>query len=342
MNTVPTKHRNFLALLLTLVIAVALTVRIWHDHRTSRIATISDLEQQARANPDDIQVQLAWGTALQSQHRPDEAEAVFKASARLVPNDVRPLDALARLAMERYQAHDAIEYTGASLRLDPKNAANWSCLGTLLLKKDPPAAIQAFRHATSLDPKDAFSWLKLGTLEMDQQQFDRGLHDLQQAASLNPNDLETEIAIGNSARFNNRPTLAKTAFEQALLLQADDPRALLGSAYTTLELDPSPDGLKRVDQQMVKLMAEKPSGGAYLVRGHWDMLMRQYNSAVSDLKTALAMDPKLNDGHSLLSQAYAALGKSQLAQQESKTFLTNSKASSIKPTSNVVGSPGPK
>jgi tetratricopeptide (TPR) repeat protein len=323
MKPAPNTLRNRLLVLFAVVIAAALVVRVRHDLSHAGTGTLLDVEQQVRAHPDDVRAQLDWGEALYGQHRLDEAEAAFKTAAGLAPRDARPLTALAKLAMARYRRSEALGYLRASLNLNPNDAANWSDSGTLLLKQNPPAALLAFEHAAKLDPNDAVSWLRLGILEMDRSQVARGLHDLQHAAALNPNDLETEIALGNSARINDRPTIAKIAFDKALALRPDDPQALVGSANATLQLDPSPAGLRRAGEQLDKVIVAKPSGNAYLVRGHCNLLMRRYQRATTDLKTALSLDPTLIYAHSFLSQSYAALGETRLAQQESASFMAS-------------------
>lgn len=340
MNTLPHNRRIYVAFLCAVVIAAALAIRIFHDHSAHGSGSISDLELQSRTHPEDIKAQLAYGAALDSEHRYDEAEAVLRAAAATAPRNALPLDALARLAMERLRADEAINYMSSSVQLNPNSAANWSCLGTLLSKKDPSAALQAFSHATSLDPNDAYSWLKLGILEMDRHHFDRGMHELQRAASLNPNDAETEIALGNSAQYNNRPTVAKVAFDRALALRPDDPKALLGSANITLQLDPSAAGLTRAGQQVERVMANNPTASAYVVRGHWNLLMRRYQPAISDLTTALSLEPKLKGSHSLLSQAYSALGEAQLAKRESIAYMAGSLPNSSDSTSHPERIPG--
>ena len=164
METTPTKSQARIILVCSAVIIVAGAIRIWHDRTAYIQTTLPDIARRAREHPRDMQAQCDLGSALDDQHRFDEAETAYKNASELAPLNAAPLSALARIAMERYKADDAIKYMTASLRLDPKNAANWSSLGTMVLKRDPNAAQQAFQSAVTLDPNDAFSWLKLGTL----------------------------------------------------------------------------------------------------------------------------------------------------------------------------------
>ncbi len=321
MNKASANNRIPITLLCAFIVAGALVVRVMHDRNASHVATFADIERIARSNPADVEAQMAWGAALNDAHRFDDASAVYTSVANHDPDDVRPIEALARIAMERYRTQDAIHYMAESLRINPNNAENQSCLGTLLFKQNPTAALQAFERASALDPNNAFSWLKLGQLEMNRRNAARGIHDLQRAAVLNPNDMETEIELGNSAQICFRPTVAKAAFEKALTLHPDDPTALLGAANAALELDPSRDGLARAGAQLEKVMAVKPTGDVYLARGHWILLMRRYQSADTDLKKALSLDPSLGGAHAFLSQSYSALGEGQLAKQESAAYM---------------------
>ena len=154
---------------------------------------------------------------------------------------------------------------------------------------------------------------------------------------MNPNDLETEIALGNCAQVVYKTEIAKQAFDKALVLRPEDPRALFGSANVTLQLDPSPTGLARAGAQIAKVMAVSPTATAYLERGHWNLLMLPYPDAIADLNRALSMNPHLNYAHSFLSQSYAAVGQAQLARRESAAFLATRKASLGESTSMSPG-----
>jgi len=317
-------NKNVRILVITVVVlAVALAIRLWHDLGASQKPSFSDLQRRVQEQPNDFQAQLDWGNALHALHRDTEAEAAYKTAASLAPTDAQPLDLLATLAMERQRPDQALEYLQASLKLDPNDAHAWHSYAQLLERMDPRAAMQAYARATQLDPKDAFSWRQLGILERGQNR-DRALQDLQRAAALNPNDLITEDMIGDTALASGKIPLAQQAYDRALAIQPNDPQALLGTAHRLLLQDPSPANLAKAGPLIDRAFAgmPQPSGYAYLVRGQWNLLQRRYPQAVSDLKAALDSDPSMYTAHISLSQAYAALGKPQLARRESDLFVT--------------------
>lgn len=310
-----------------LAVALALAVRLRHDYGTGRTMSPSQIEQRVQAHPEDEEAQLDWSNALHAQHRDDEAETALKTAANLAPGDPRPLNALAMLSLDHKQPVPALSYFHASLHLDPKNADIWRGAGLLLLQqRDTASALEAFDHATRLDPNDALSWRELGLLEDSRSAPARGLDALQRAAALTPNDLTTQTMLGVHALTDGKLLIAKHAFDKALALRSDNPDALIGSARVTLEMDPSPTGLARAGRQIDQALATKPGADAYLARGQWNLLLRRYQAAVSDLKTTLKKDPGQIIAHSLLSRAYAGSGQPQLARSEANEFVAANNA----------------
>jgi len=344
MKTSPSQPRVLRLLLVSLIaVAIAFAFRITHNRAiqptTQPTADIPSLEQQVRDNPDDVQIRMELGAAMFTQHRVDEAVSVCKSACRLAPNDPRPLNALARIEISQNNGSEALKYVQASLTLKQDDAGVWRALGMLVSRQDPPQALGAFYKATELDPKDATSWLQAGVIEMNRRQNIRGLHDLQRAASLNPGDLETQVELGNSANTNDAPTVAAAAFKKALSIKPDNLPAMLGDASTTLQVDPSPDGMKRAGIELDTVIAKSPSPEAFRARGHWKLMMKQYAAAVTDLKAAVQQDPGLATAHSMLAQCYTALGQPKLARQENALFMSTAPTSARSP---VMESSAPK
>ncbi len=303
-------------------LAIALAIRFTHPKHSARPATVAEIEQQVHDNPGDEQARLSLSAALFAQHRIPEAEAACQAAATIAPSDPRPLNSLALLAIGQNKQADALNYLRKSLGLKNDDADVWRAYGMMLKKQWPGDAEQAFQHATSLNKRDSASWLEMGMLQMDNRQFPRGLHSLQTAAALSPNNLETNIALGNSARTNDRPTVAAQAFDKALTISPDNLQAQFGSAAATLQLDPTPAGMKRAKSQLDHVIAAGPTAEAYLVRGHWNLMQQRYAEAISDLNLAVKLEPRLTTAHSMLYQCYSATGNQRLAHEESLKFMT--------------------
>ena len=255
------------------------------------------------------------------QNRLREAEDAGKEAAILAPTDTRALNYLARIAISQHRTSEALGYLQASLKIRQNDPDVWRAYGLLLQKRDPDVAWKALSQAAALETSESARWLRSGLQEMEQQHNSQGLHDIQRAVALNPDDLVIQVQLGAAARANDKPTLAAEAFTKALSISPGNIPALLGSAASTLQVDPSPTGLARAETQLQQVIAVQPSADAYFVRGDLHMQQRRYAEAVTDLKTALKMDPRRYRAHSMLSQCYSAMGQERLALSESATYI---------------------
>jgi Tfp pilus assembly protein PilF len=295
-------------------------IRRSHLHSTQ---TVADIEQLVQDHPRDVNARLKLGTALFAQHRFSKAEETCKAAAALAPSDTRPLNILARIAAAQNHDTDAVKYLHASLKINQDDPSVWRIYGIVLEKHDPQAAWQALCQAVTVDNSESAAWLRSGVQAMKQKENHRGMHDIQRAADLNPEDLLAQVELGAVARVNSEPTIAARAYDKALSISADCVPALVGSAAVTLQVDPSPAGLARAKKQLDYVIGFAPSPDAYLTRGHLNLLERRYQAALSDLQTTLKMDPRVMDAHSMLYQCYAALGQQRLAHAELSIFTVN-------------------
>ncbi|HZT43719.1 MAG TPA: tetratricopeptide repeat protein [Chthonomonadaceae bacterium] len=307
-------------IVIAVVVVIAVAIGVWRSRGAPRPLTFAEIEQRAHDNPKDAQAQLDWGNALLRAHRDDEAAAALQTAAGLAPNDPRPLNALADVALDQRQPMEALKYLRQSLQIKPDDAAIWRKAGVILQHFNVDAAQQVYTRATQLDPKDAISWRQLGMIERLKKQYALGFQHIQLAAQLNPNDPVTQDMLGDTATSQGKYDVAKAAWDKLLALRPGDPDGLLGSAQVIIQTDPSPENLDRAGRQIEQAISTKPTPYAYLLRGRWNLLENRDKPAIDDLKKALAMDPSLITAHSFLSSVYARMGQSQLAHSESRAF----------------------
>ncbi len=303
------------------ILLVAVAVRVWHDRRTPPVVTLNEVEQRVRAHPDDVQAQLDWGNALHKMGRLSEAGQAFQTARRLAPDNARPYNWLGILAMEQQQPEAARNYFRESLTHNASDPDIWRALAQLSeQRQDDRAAIDAYEHLTQLRPNDAAAWRQLGILYNRKNLWARGQAALQHAATLDPKDTRTQTELGNNALTQGDLPQAKQAFDQALALHPDDSDALVGAARVTLQLDPTPAGWTRAEQQVHRALTLHPTGQALMVRGQIRMQRRDYADAIADLKAALAQDKSLLSAYIYLSQAYARSGQAAFARKASADY----------------------
>src|SRR5579871_4096908 len=86
----PGRFRRMLAVVTVLVlIGGALLFRLLQERANPPALAMSELERRAREQPNDLQAQLDWGSALQKTGQLEAAGQVFEQAAKLAPQDAQ-------------------------------------------------------------------------------------------------------------------------------------------------------------------------------------------------------------------------------------------------------------
>ncbi len=112
------------------------------------------LEENARANPDDPDAQLRWGTGLFNARRLKAALAVYEALAQRWPDHAEARYQLA-LAMQRAERHDRALEEFAQAARGVKSTLPAAALIVAALREDIPAAAELAGKAVPRDALDA-------------------------------------------------------------------------------------------------------------------------------------------------------------------------------------------
>jgi tetratricopeptide (TPR) repeat protein len=296
-----------------IILVAALAVRLLHDRGQSGASSPIASSQSP----------LDEGIRLHAQHRLEDASHAFEQAAATHPSDPVPLNWLGTIAVEEDHTEQALDYFHRSLEINPNDADIWRACGQLFQRRgDSAAAVRAFTHAVQINPKDAAALAGLGMAERGRNLRARGLADLIRAGQMDPANVRIQTDLGSAALDDGKLALAQKSYAAAIALKPQDPLALLGTARVSMQMDPSPTTLAHAREQIDAAMSD---GGdfatAYLARGQWNLLEKQYPDAVKDLNEALAKDAMLSTAHAYLSQAYAAMGKPALARDESAKYL---------------------
>lgn len=316
--------RSSLLALLVVVCLIAVAIVLLVRSRSSPSGaspSLSAVESQARANPQNLTDQLAYADALLKSGDHDAARHVYAYAAHLAPNDYRPYEGLGIVALQEHRNDYAQVNMEAAVRLNPKDALAWQALGGIYLDTHQKArARKAYEQAAQQEPNNANAWHALGVLDMRANLYANGLEALQRAVTLAPNDPQAQIDLANADLAQGNLPEAHAAYQKALALKPGDPSALAGDAETLLQLDPSPSGLAQAERQVHQALSLEPSAYAHLVLGRVYLQRRDYPQAVKELKQALTMDPNQYRAYNYLSQAYAAMGQGALAKQAGVQF----------------------
>jgi tetratricopeptide (TPR) repeat protein len=113
-----------------------------------------------------------------------------------------------------------------SIELDPNNAAVHSNLGLVLDELNKPdEAIAQFLKAIEIDPRHANAHINLGAIYMARQQFDKAVDCFQAAIEIQPESDAAYNNLGTALRSQGKLDEATRTFRAALKINANNPMA---------------------------------------------------------------------------------------------------------------------
>jgi Flp pilus assembly protein TadD len=217
--------------------------------------------EAANSPPDFALAWLVRGRLLLLLGEAERARSVLENAVALDPRDARAFGALGIACLALGDSSGAVSNAKAAVDLNPKSAALWSNLGAAwMMSEQPEQARQAYERAVELSPNSARAHSDLGTTLIAMGQAGAALTELEEAHRLAPDratvmnnlgyalqslgevegaenwyrrSLAADPSLGSawvnlgvlcakSQRFDE----ASAAFEQALRLDPEDPRAL--------------------------------------------------------------------------------------------------------------------
>ncbi|KAI0063698.1 superkiller protein 3 SKI3 [Artomyces pyxidatus] len=119
----------------------------------------------------------------------------------------------------------------------PVNAWAWKASGVVdLIRRNYPAAIQAFQVALRVDAEDQLSWLRLGEAYTKAGRHVAAVKALNRAHELKPDDWICSYFIGDVQRQTGQFQEAIASFESILRDRSNEPGVLMTLAQTHMDL----------------------------------------------------------------------------------------------------------
>ncbi len=242
---------------------------------------VPSYEKALALAPDDSELLLKVGVYRLVAGHYDQAISLLRHRLRLIPHDRDALYYLAQayhLDGEDGQALKAIE---ECVRVDPANASVWQKYGELLCSSgDNEAALKWLLKAQHSDPSLERIDFDLGVANYNNMDFSSALKYSTAAVEHRPDDTEA-LALFAAAQLKlSHWQDAEDAFDRILAIKKDDLTSLLGL-------------------------------------GHCEVELKRYQAAVDTLQQVIQIDPTQVLAHFYLSRAFAGLGQTEEAQEES-------------------------
>ena len=289
--------------------------------RTGRIAdAIPCLEKAQSENPSSYDNGYDLALAYEEQGRLPEARRQIQEV--LKQKDTAELHNLLAGVEEKARNHVAAvnEYEKAA-HMDPSeaNLFDWGC--ELLVHQTPEPAIAVFSEGAKRYPNSPRLALGLGLALDVRGAYDDAVQALLRGVDLDPSDARAYYFL--SKAYDRSPSLADEVVERFRHFADLRPRDAQATFYYAVSLwkgrrsETSQAYLDQVESLLKKATAlDPPSPEAHLQLANLYSQRHRYAEAVPEYQEALRLSPNISDGHFRLGQAYARLGKKDLADKE--------------------------
>src|SRR5213592_10525 len=244
------------------------------------------------------------GTALQSEHRIDEAIAYYRRAIATQPDYAPAYNNLGTALREQKRLDEAVASYQQALELQPEFAtAHFNLANVLIEQGNPAAALDHFERALRMEPPSADVHSNLGIALALSGRVDEALHEFRQAIDLDSGSAKAYRNLGNTLASQAHWAEAIAALRRAVeldpnaaavrydlasaLLESGNPKEAITEFRTTLHLSPT----------MVE--AHNNLGIALGSQGRLD-------EAIDEFRRALAIQPGFADAQQNLQLALAA------------------------------------
>ena len=279
------------------------------------------LQRGLEINRDMPSASALLGIALYEMGEYAGARPRLEVALRANPNDGNAEMYLANDLIHLGEYEKAAEHLRELAKREPKNQEAWYLLGKVYLQLSQASLAKL----NEIDPNSYLTHQVSGEVMESMNNLDGALLEYKKAVELAPDRHGTHYHLGNAYWLLLMWEPAKKEFQAEL---ANDPQNCqaqwkLGDILLEQQAEPQ-SALEQLDKALA-MCPESPE--AHEDRGRALLKLERYEDAAKDLQKAAAADPAEPRPHFLLSQAYRALGRTQEAQAEMRTFSKLQEAS---------------
>jgi tetratricopeptide (TPR) repeat protein len=318
----------------------------------------ADLAHALRLDPRQGSALALQALIAVTQNDPEEARRRAQEAIALAPRSAAPRIALSYAAQAGFDLTQALQALQQAVRLEPTHALAWARLAELwlatgyldralaaaaqvtrhhpalsrtqtvrgyahLAQFQVPAAQAAFERAIVQDSADPLPRLGLGLAKIRQGDLRAGTHEIEIAASLDPNHSLIRSYLGKAYYEQKREGLAATELAQAQALDPRDPTPWFYDAIREQTANRPVEALQDLEQAIAlndnravyrsRLLLDQDlaARSASLARIYRDLDFEQL--ALVEGWKSVNTDPSNYSAHRLLADSYRALPRHGVA-----------------------------
>jgi tetratricopeptide (TPR) repeat protein len=180
-------------------------------------------------------------------------------------------------------------------------------------------AVVEYRNAVQQDPKFGEARLKLAKVYLELGEIPNGFREYVRAADLMPNDVDTQVAVGEMLLVGRQFEDAKSRAEKALATTPAHVPALILRANALAGLNKVEDAVAEIEQA---IRADPDRSESYASLGLMQLIRGDRVQAEAAFKKAIDTNPKSAQARLALANFYAMSGRREDAEAQFKAALT--------------------
>jgi tetratricopeptide (TPR) repeat protein len=243
-------------------------------------------------------------------------------SVATIPESAARHATLAETAEREGRPLEAVREYQRAAEIDPSELNLFAWGAELLLHHALAPASEVFTKGQRLFPKSVRMLVGLGVTSYALGFPEQGIHELLQAADLDPGNATPYLFLGKiqDAEKTEPPGMLEK-FKNFVSLQPENPLAYLYYAVCLANQPTESANSVQIESLLLKAVALDPHlGDAYLHLGILYSREEEVPKAISAYQKAIENTPLPAEAHYRLAQAYLKIGETQKSQQETKLF----------------------
>jgi tetratricopeptide (TPR) repeat protein len=292
---------------------VAILPRVEKHNEDLAQSMLEGLAKRQLAGRDAL-TQLGW--SYQRQDKLPQAREVLEQAEQAGPPSVAILSELARVAYQQHDRDGALGYLAHARDLDPHNAGIHFFFGVVCIELNLPLeARKSLDEAVRLDPENAYYNYALGSVALHGRDPEQAIPYFEKYIKNKPEDPRGRFGRG-VARFY---AADYESAAQDLRAVANRPETASGAHYFLGRIAKIEDNLPEAETQLKLAIAADPRFADALAElGQLHIRLSRYDDARDELNRASALEPDNFRVNADLLILYQKTGDPRAAEQQSR------------------------
>jgi tetratricopeptide (TPR) repeat protein len=283
-------------------------------------ATEKSLRAELDQTPASFQANYRLGLLLLEHNKADEGMPFLRHAAEIQPGNAAVHHALGDAGEKLGDPLAAVREYQRAAEIDPSEPFLFDWGSELLLHHAPEPAIEVFTKGNSRYPKSARMLIGLGAAAFARGANEEAVQRMCEASDLNPVDAKPYLFLGKMLRAGNRPSQEELEkLQRFVKLQPENAEAnyYYAVALWKSRMDPKDPAVSQAESLLARaVQLNRKFAAAYLELGILHAEERDYAKAIADYQQAIQIDPRLEEAHFRLGQAYRQAGEAEKSKEE--------------------------